>query len=157
MSGLAVGAPALLGGEAAVPGVGWVLLGVTVVALGGYLIYHAMSSANEHADAPAEPTQSCPNAPPFTEAPGNRPPFAGTPGSTVRGGTGSRTYGPDGYPQTNRDLPHPDEAGTGNGDHVHDWGRPEGGGPPTDADRGPPRLPRPGDPPPPRGPNVPPP
>jgi RHS repeat-associated protein len=93
----------------------------------------------------------------FTDVPSNQPPFTGDPGSTVRGGTGSRTYGPDGYPQTDRDLPHPDEAGTGNDDHCHDWGRPPNGGPPTNDDRGPPRVPQPGDPPPPRGPNVPPP
>jgi RHS repeat-associated protein len=87
---------------------------------------------------------------------GNQPPFTGAPGSTVRGGTGSRTYGPDGYPQTDRDSPHPDEKGPGSGDHSHDWGRPEDGGPPTHKDRGPPRPPNPNDPPPPRGPNVPP-
>jgi RHS repeat-associated protein len=93
----------------------------------------------------------------FTDAPSNQPPFTGAPGSTSRGGTGSRTYGPDGYPQTDRDLPHPDEAGIGSEDHCHDWGRPPDGSEPTHEDRGPPRAPAPGDPPPPRGPNVPPP
>ena len=108
---------------------------------------------------PSAPAQG--EAPPVTpthnEAPGNQAPFKGDPGSTVRGGTQSRTYGPDGFPQTDRDLPHPDESGIGAGDHCHDWGRPAGGGPPTAADRGLSRLPQPGDPPPPRGPNVPPP
>lgn len=90
------------------------------------------------------------------QAPGNKPPFVGAPGTAVQGGTGSRSYGPDGYPETDRDTPHPDEAGVGSGDHSHDWGRPAGGGPPTHNDRGPPRAPKPGDPPPPRGPNTPP-
>jgi RHS repeat-associated protein len=91
-----------------------------------------------------------------SQVPGNRPPFQGVPGSTVQGGTGSRTYGPDGYPLTDRDLPHPDEAGIGSGDHSHDWGRPTGGGAPTNEDRSNPRYPEPSDPPAPRGPNVPP-
>jgi RHS repeat-associated protein len=90
------------------------------------------------------------------QAPGNKPPFVGTPDTAVQAGTGSRSYGPDGYPETDRDTPHPDEAGVGSDDHSHDWGRPEGGGPPTHNDRGPPRPPKPGDPPAPRGPNVPP-
>jgi hypothetical protein len=123
MSGVVALAP-VLAGEAAVPVAGWVLLGLTAAAVGGYLIYNAMSSANEHADAPPGPVQPCPNAPaqasapPFVDAPGNQPPFTGVPGSTVRGGTGSRTYGADGYPQTNRDLPHPDEKGPGSGDSL---------------------------------------
>jgi RHS repeat-associated protein len=104
--------------------------------------------------APSEPQ---PVTPPHDEAPGNQAPFKGEPDTTVRGGTQSRTYGPDGFPKTDRDLPHPDEAGIGAGDHCHDWGRPADGGPPTAADRGVSRLPQPGDPPPPRGPNVPPP
>ncbi len=95
--------------------------------------------------------------PEFEDTPENQPPFTGVPGSTVRGGTGSRTYGDDGYPETDRDTGHPDEAGVGSGDHAHDWSRPDSGGPPTHDDRGPGRLPRPGDPPLPRGPNVPPP
>ncbi len=85
--------------------------------------------------------------------PGNNPPFQGDPGSTVRGGMKSRRYGPDGYPETDRHLPHPDEGPPGNGDHSHDWGRPPGGGKPTNGDKCPPRLPQPGDPPVPRGPN----
>ncbi len=93
----------------------------------------------------------------FIDCPTNKPEFRGVPGSTVRGGTGSRTYGPDGYPLIDRDWPHPDHASPGNGDHSHDWGRPADGSPPTNADRGPSRSPAPGDPPPPRGPNVPPP
>ena len=98
-----------------------------------------------------------PMEPDFDDHDGNKPPFTGEPGSTSRGGTGSRTYGEDGYPETDRDIPHPDEAGCGNEDHCHDWGRPEGGGRPTHEDRGPSRPPKPGDPPKPRGPNVPPP
>lgn len=90
-----------------------------------------------------------------TQVPGNKPPFTGEPGSTVQGGTGSRTYGPDGYPLRDRDLGHPDEKGIGSGDHSHDWGRPEGGGAPSHNDRGSGRAPLPDDPPVPRGPNVP--
>lgn len=93
----------------------------------------------------------------YTDADGNKIPFSGVPGSTVRGGTGSRTYGPDGYPQTDRDLPHPDEKGVGSEDHCHDWCRSSPGQPPRSGDRGMPRPPKAGDPPPPRGPNVPPP
>lgn len=95
--------------------------------------------------------------PGYSDVEDNQPPFVGAPGSTVRGGTGSRTYGDDGYPVRDRDAPHPDEKGCGSGDHCHDWGRPNDGGPPTNRDRGPPRPPQPGDPPAPRGPNVPPP
>lgn len=90
----------------------------------------------------------------YSDVPG-KPSFEGAPNSTVRGATGSRTYGPDGYPLTDRDTPHPDEKGIGNGDHCHDWGRPPGGGTPSNEDRSPSRLPQPGDPPLPRGPNVP--
>jgi RHS repeat-associated protein len=83
------------------------------------------------------------------------PPFKGDPGSTVRGPTASREYGPDGYPLKDRDWPHgPGHPAPGNGDHSHDWGRPSDGGKPTDVDRGPGRAPQTGDPPPPRGPNV---
>jgi RHS repeat-associated protein len=106
---------------------------------------------------PCSGNTACSETPPFTDVPGNQPPFQGEPGSTVRAGTGSRTYGSDGYPLTDREIGHADEKGIGSGDHSTDWGRPEGGGPPTHADRGQPRLPRPGDPPVPRGPNVPPP
>jgi hypothetical protein len=45
----------------------------------------------------------------------------------VRGETQTRLYGPDGYPLTDRDLGHPDEAGIGCGDHCQDWGRPADG------------------------------
>jgi hypothetical protein len=85
------------------------------------------------------------------------PPFQGEAGTTVRGGKQSRTYGPDGYPQTDRDLPHQGEKGKGgvdtqgSKDHSHDWGRPEGGGKPTKGDRGRSREPKEGDPPAPRG------
>ena len=93
--------------------------------------------------------------PEFTDSEDNKLPWRGEPGSTVRGGTQSTTYGNDGYAETQRDTPHPDEKGCGNGDHCHDIGRPENGGPPTHRDRGPSRPPRPGDPPKPRGPNTP--
>ena len=93
----------------------------------------------------------------FSDSPGNTPPFRGPPCTTTRCGTQSREYGPDGYPKTDRDLPHPDEKGFGSQDHSHDWGRPSDGGPPTHIDRGLPRPPTAGDPPLPRGPNVPPP
>jgi len=75
-----------------------------------------------------------------------RPPFVGDPGSTVRGPKQSRTYGDDGYPKTDRDVPHHKA-----GDHAHDWGRPPGGGPPTKDDRSLPRDPKPTDPPKPSG------
>lgn len=92
--------------------------------------------------------------PSVTDTPGSTPPFRGEPGSTVRGGTQSTTYGPDGYPETQRDWPHGGGPPGECVDHCHDWGRPEGGGPPTGRDRGPAREPVPGDPPAPRGPNV---
>ncbi|TWB45575.1 RHS repeat-associated protein [Rhizobium sp. ERR 922] len=83
----------------------------------------------------------------YDDYPGNTPPYRGKPNSTVRGGTQSRTYGPDGYPARDRDTPHPDEKGIGSEDHVHDWtGR-------SHEDRGPGRAPQDGDPPVPRGAN----
>lgn len=123
----------------------------TVIALAG------SEAINMHNESQESAPGNGGNEPDFTDTDGNKPPFTGEPGSTVRGGTGSRTYGEDGYPETDRDTPHPDEKGTGNRDHVHDWGRPAGGGPPRSEDRGPSRDPKPGDPPQPRGPNVPPP
>lgn len=115
----------------------------------------ALNQRNESAEGQAE-AGSDPDEPAFTDVEG-KPSRTGEPGSTVRGTTGSRTYGEDGYPVRDRDTPHPDEAGCGSGDHCHDWGRPADGGPPTHRDRSPGRLPQPGDPPKPRGPNVPPP
>jgi hypothetical protein len=76
-----------------------------------------------------------------------KPPFLGEPGCTVWGPDNSRRYGPDGYPEADRDAGHPDEAGPGGRDHSHDWSRPSDGGPPTSRDRGPPRVPVAGDPP----------
>ena len=76
------------------------------------------------------------------------PPFKGEPGKTVVGPDQGVTYGDDGYPVRQSDKPH-NEKGAGGDEHVHDWGRPEGGGPPTKDDRGPPRPHRDGDPPPP--------
>jgi len=102
-------------------------------------------------------TDGDPNTPTYTDVDGNKVPFKGPPGSTVRGGTKSRTYGPDGYPKTDREEGHPDEKGPGSEDHCHDWKQCGDGKPPSHTDRGPPRAPQPGDPPPPRGPNVPPP
>jgi hypothetical protein len=55
----------------------------------------------------------------------------------------TRRYGNDGYPVTDTDWDH--DHGQGQ-PHVHDWGRPPGGGPPTAADRGPGRPPESGDP-----------
>jgi RHS repeat-associated protein len=123
---------------------------VGTAALAAWVGSEAINSYNESAGDDA-------NDPDYVDVEGNQPPFVGAPGSTVRGGTGSRTYGEDGYPARDRDLPHPDEKGCGSGDHCHDWGRPSDEGPPTSKDRGPPRPPRAGDPPEPRGPNVPPP
>ncbi|GBC59929.1 hypothetical protein DENIS_0871 [Desulfonema ishimotonii] len=71
-----------------------------------------------------------------------KPPFKGEPGSTVQGKKQSRTYGKDGKPQTDRDLPHPGGPKQERKDHSHDWG-PDG--------RGPARDPKPGDPPQPKG------
>ena len=68
----------------------------------------------------------------------------------------TREYGPDTYPAKDREFGHPDEAGVGKDEHVHDWDRPPGGGKPKDDNRGPPRPPNVDDPPPPRGPNTPP-
>jgi RHS repeat-associated protein len=65
-------------------------------------------------------------------------PFIGTAGSTSTtynpDGTPkqARRYGSDGYPETDVDYDH--DHGQGK-PHVHDWGRPAGGGPPTDRDR----------------------
>lgn len=79
------------------------------------------------------------------------PGYRGILGSTVVGNGKSRSYGPDGYPDVDRDGPHGGGPPMEQGDHSHDWGRPPGGGPPTSADRGPARPPRPDDPPPPKG------
>ncbi|KAA0690914.1 peptidase C39 [Neorhizobium sp. P12A] len=79
------------------------------------------------------------------------PPFQGPPGSTIVGRKQSRFYGPDGYPQTDRDLPHPNESGIGAGDHSHDWTRPPDGSPPASENRCLSREPLPDDPPPPLG------
>ncbi len=73
-------------------------------------------------------------------------PWRGEPGSTVFTPDGSRTYGPDGFPLTDRDFPHRGETGVGSGDHSHDTGRPSDGSEPKGKDRGKSRLPRPGDP-----------
>jgi RHS repeat-associated protein len=127
--------------------------------MGGIGSPHQSTEKPANADKPASEAtdEDAPVTPDVTDTENSQPPFTGAPGSTVRGGTGSRRYGEDGYPETDRDAPHPDEAGIGSEDHVHDWGRPPGGGPPTSENRGPARPPQPGDPPPPRGANVPPP
>uniref|UniRef100_UPI0009DC15F8 RHS repeat-associated core domain-containing protein n=1 Tax=Inquilinus limosus TaxID=171674 RepID=UPI0009DC15F8 len=82
-------------------------------------------------------------------------PWRGKPGTTVRGRKTSAIYGDDGFPTKQRNLPHPNEKGIGNRDHVHDVGRPADGSPPTAKDRSDPRDPEPGDPPAPRGYNKP--
>lgn len=56
----------------------------------------------------------------------------------------TRRYGSDGFPETDTDWDH-SHGGLGS-PHVHDWGRPSDGSPPTAADRGPGRPPQPGDP-----------
>gem|GEM_PF-1308459 len=73
-------------------------------------------------------------------------PFKGKPGDTVIGRRKSRRYGPDGYPQVDRDYDKTHDPP----DHSHDWGRPPDGGRPTDEHRGDPRPPAEGDPPPPK-------
>lgn len=66
-------------------------------------------------------------------------PFRGVPGSTTetRKANGElkhvRRYGPDGFPETDVDTDHDHGQGC---PHAHDWARPPGGGPPTNADRG---------------------
>ena len=72
-----------------------------------------------------------------------KPAYKGDPNSTVQGKKQTRRYGPDGLPETDRDLPHSGGPDIEQKDHVHDWGSP--------TDRGPARPPRPGDPPPPLG------
>jgi RHS repeat-associated protein len=160
----AIGMGELLGGAFAgaaagavagsvIPGIG-TGAGMVVGALAGLFLFPATADAP---DVPAVPSA------PVTDIPGSTPPYRGSPGTTVRGGTQTREYGDDGYPLRDRDSPHPDEGYPGNDDHVHDWTRPEGGGPPNGPPgkpnpyRGPPREPQLGDPPCPRGPNVPPP
>ncbi|ULU27848.1 RHS repeat-associated core domain-containing protein [Dyella terrae] len=77
-------------------------------------------------------------------------PLTGKPGSEVtcpnkRGEKGqTRRYGEDGFPDVDTDWDH-SHGGLGK-PHVHDWGRPPGGGPPTNDDRGAGRPPQPGDP-----------
>ncbi|MEZ5933157.1 MAG: hypothetical protein R3F54_14635 [Alphaproteobacteria bacterium] len=81
-------------------------------------------------------------------AQGNSPPFKGEPGSTVTvtnpDGTPkqTRSYGEDGFPEKDIDYNH--DHGQGQ-PHVHDWGRPEGGGKPRNEDRKPGRPPEPGE------------
>ena len=120
----------------------------------------AMAKAAAQAKAAGQPTKGSPAPgtqtgtqtpgqqgatppPPPTNPTGpNQPksnPMEGTPGgtSTTTHPDGStkqtRTYGPDGYPQT--DVDHGHDHGQGD-PHAHDWGRPPGGGAPTDKDRG---------------------
>jgi hypothetical protein len=90
-----------------------------------------------------------PPAPVMNESTNNsdntKPGFTGEPGSTTTtnnpDGTPkqTRTYGEDGYPEKDIDYNH--DHGQGQ-PHVHDWGRPEGGGKPRNEDRGPGRPPR---------------
>ena len=76
-------------------------------------------------------------------------PFKGKPGSTssTQSTCGKpkqdRRYGPDGFPETDVDRDH--DHGQGQ-PHAHDWGRPPGGGKPTNNDRGPGRPVLPSDP-----------
>jgi len=107
-----------------------IVAGATIVGFGIYAIYEWTQ--------PAKPSKCD-----VTSIPG-RPPFTGTPGSTVVGPKQSRSYGPDGYPQTDVDTGHDHGAGD---PHAHDWGRPQGGGQPEAGDRAPGRPVAPGDPP----------
>jgi uncharacterized protein RhaS with RHS repeats len=72
----------------------------------------------------------------------------GPKGGINRGPRKSVEYDEDGWAKKEVDTGH-DHNGAGD-PHTHDWGRPYGGGRPTDADRGDARPWRPGDPPPPR-------
>ena len=88
-------------------------------------------------DAVPDPTKAAPGD--ATSTP-NKNPYTGAPGapSTTYNPDGTpkqvRTYGEDGYPATDTDYNHDHGQGT---PHIHDWGRPSGGGKPTKADRGP--------------------
>lgn len=143
---LAVGAGTRLaarGALAALGPLGWVALGA-LTAYDAYVVYNAIAGSNDESDEkPACETGKCEDV----EKSDKNPDFRGKPGSTVHGPDNSRTYGSDGYPLTDRDAGHPNESGIGAGDHVHDWGRPADGGPPSHTDRGTSRLPQAGDPP----------
>lgn len=110
---------------------------------------------NQNNSSEDDKTPSKPSDEPEPKQCPGKIPWTGVPGSTAVGPGQSRKYGDDGYPEIDRDAPHPDHSAPGNGDHSHDWGRPADGSPPTNSNRGPGRLPKPGDPPPPRGYNVP--
>lgn len=93
-------------------------------------------TGNKGDAAPADtPAPSVPN----TATSPRSNPMQGDPGSTstTTQPDGSpkqiRTYGPDGYPETDVDFGHDHGAGD---PHAHDWERPEDGGPPTHEDRG---------------------
>jgi len=81
----------------------------------------------------------------------HKPPFKGEPNSTGIGKGQTRRYGPDGYPEVDRDAPHGGGADIERDDHSHDWDRPEDGSKPTHDNRGKPRPPKPNDPPKPIG------
>ncbi|MDH3597847.1 MAG: hypothetical protein OEM93_23675 [Rhodospirillales bacterium] len=91
----------------------------------------------EEEGTPSNPEETGPNAN-NDEKPSRPNPFQGEPGSTSRQETEDgtpiqdRTYGEDGYPEKDIDYDHPHE---GIQPHVHDWGRPDEGGPPTHKDR----------------------
>jgi RHS repeat-associated protein len=139
-------------------GIGCVVVAGVVVVGAIACIFTCQRIFGESKPDEAAPTTPEPDAPPdkpIIDVPESTPPFRGNPDEIRRGGTQTREYGPDGYPKTDRDHPHPDEKGPGCGDHCHDWTRLPDGSPPTHEERGPSRLPVPTDPPPPRGPNVP--
>jgi hypothetical protein len=132
------------GALAALGPVGWVAIGALTL-YDAYAVYNAIAGSDDDADKKPEcETGDCDKP---AEKIDKKPPFKGEPNSTVQGPDNSRTYGSDGYPLTDRDAGHQNESGIGAGDHVHDWGRPANGDPPTNADRGISRLPQPGDPP----------
>lgn len=108
-----------------------------------------LTNQNEQADPPAAEPPSVPGAAPDGapvypgSGPSGRPGFTGEPGSWEVGPRGDRKYGEDGYPET--DVDYPGEGGRHGGEspHAQDWGRPDGGGPPTAEDRGQQRPPTP--------------
>ncbi|GAA0756996.1 hypothetical protein GCM10009107_36140 [Ideonella azotifigens] len=93
------------------------------------------------------------NKPKNTVSPGTSNPMEGEPGSTSTSNNSKgnknqvRTYGTDGWPEKDVDYDHSHGKGRNNvgSPHAHDWGRPAGGGRPTQADRGPARPLLPGE------------
>jgi RHS repeat-associated protein len=97
---------------------------------------------NSESDVPVAPSDS--NSGFDTDNPETSNPLTGEPGgcSDCNDKYGKkkqrRHYGQDGYPEKDVDLDHAHgkKKKKSTRPHVHDWGRPEDGSPPTDTDRG---------------------